>query len=104
MATRPQPPTGVDRSGRREKALKTHLTAFVMELTRRHEHAHKQLADTLCEMALRLAMTTRLCPLRLDDMSPAELLACHLLPEHLRPQGLPTEDEIWAEYRDRQSR
>jgi hypothetical protein len=80
------------------------LTAFAMELTRRHEHAYKQLADTLSEMALRLATTTPLCPLRLDDMSPAELLACHFLAEHLRPPGLPTEDEIWAKYLDRQGR
>ena len=102
MATRPKTSTWTGRSGRREKALKTQFTAFVMEVARRHEHAHKQLADTLSEMALRLATTTPLCPLRLDDMSPAELLACHLLAEHLRPPGLPTEDEILAQYRDRQ--
>ena len=87
--------------------LKALLAALEAELARRRppvEHAREQLADTLCEMALRLATTTRWCPLQLDDMSPAELLSCHFLPEHLRPPGLPTEDEILAQYRDRQRR
>ena len=76
--------------------LKALLAALEAELARRSppvEQAREQLVDTLSEMALRL-----------DDMSTAELLSCHFLPEHLRPPGLPTEDEIWAKYRDRQSR
>jgi hypothetical protein len=42
-------------------------------------------------------------PLQIDDMSPAEMLACHLLPEELRPAGLPTEAAIWAEYKARRT-
>ena len=101
MATHPKSSSGGGRGGRR-KAL---FAALAAELARRSppvEQACEQLVETLGEMALRLATTTPLCPLRLDDMSPAELLACHLLAEHLRPPGLPTEDEILAQYRDRQ--
>ena len=86
--------------------LKALLAALEEELARRSppvEQAREQLVDTLSEMALRLATTARLCPLRLDDMSTAELLSCHFLPEHLRPPGLPTEDEILAQYRGRQA-
>jgi len=103
MATHPKSSSGGGRGGRR-KAL---FAALAAELARRSppvEQACEQLVETLGEMALRLAATTPLCPLQLDDMSPAELLSCHFLPEHLRPPGLPTEDEILAKYRDRQGR
>ena len=63
--------------------------------------ARQQLFDTLQQMAERYAATAHLYPLPVDDMSPAEKLSLHLLPEHLRPAGLPTEAEIWAEYRAR---
>jgi hypothetical protein len=57
--------------------------------------------DKLREMAQSLAATAHLCPLQLADMSVAERVACHLLPEPMRPAGLGTEDEIWAEYQAR---
>jgi hypothetical protein len=57
--------------------------------------------DKLREMARTLAATAHLYPLQLADMSVAERLACHLLPEPMRPAGLGTEDEIWAEYWER---
>jgi hypothetical protein len=61
------------------------------------ERAQQRLVDTLQAMAQRFAATARLCPLDLTDMSPAEMLACHFLPEHLRPAGLPTEAAIWGQ-------
>jgi hypothetical protein len=63
------------------------------------ERARQWLVDTLQGMAQRFADLAPLHPLRIDDMSPAEQLACHLLPKDLRPAGLPTEAAIWAEYR-----
>lgn len=55
--------------------------------------------ETLQAMAQRLAAAPSSDhPLYLDDMSVAEKLACHFLPEPLRPEGLPTEAAIWAEY------
>jgi hypothetical protein len=65
------------------------------------ERAREQLLDTLQQMAQRMAATAHLFPLDVSDMAPAEMLACHLMPEHLRPAGLPTEDQILAEYRAR---
>jgi hypothetical protein len=65
------------------------------------ERERKQFFDTLQQMAQRFAATAHLHPLQIDDMSIAEQLACHLLPEELRPAGLGTEDQIWAEYRSR---
>jgi hypothetical protein len=64
------------------------------------ERAREWFADTLQGMAQRLAATAHLLPLSIDDMAPAELLCCHLLPEHLRPAGLPTEAAIWADFRE----
>jgi hypothetical protein len=57
----------------------------------------QRLLDELSAMAERLAATAHLYPLTGDDMSPAEQIACHLLPEHQRPPGLKPEAEIWAE-------
>jgi hypothetical protein len=65
------------------------------------ERAAQHFVEELQAMAARLAGTAHLYPLRIDDMSIAEKLACHFLPEHLRPTGLPTEAKIWAEYRSR---
>ena len=48
-------------------------------------------------MARGLAAGADLYPLQLDDMSFAEQLACHLLPESVRPEGLASEEQIWAE-------
>jgi hypothetical protein len=62
------------------------------------ERQRQRLIDTLAAMAERLAVSAPMHPLDLADMSPAEKLACHLLPEPLRPAGLPTEAAIWAEY------
>jgi hypothetical protein len=36
-------------------------------------------------------------------MSPAGMLACHLLPESMQPAGLPTEAAIWNEVRERKA-
>ena len=60
----------------------------------------QRLLDQLSAMAERLAAAPQhhLC---VDDMSPAEMLACHLLPDELRPAGVRSEDEIWAEVRRR---
>jgi hypothetical protein len=60
------------------------------------ERARLWFLDTLQAMAQRLGATAHLHPLQIDDMSCAEMLACHFLPEHLRPAGLGTEDEIFA--------
>lgn len=65
------------------------------------ERAAQQFVEELAQMAQRFTAAAPLHPLRTDDMSPAEMLACHLLPEPLRPAGLPTEDQIWAEYQAR---
>jgi hypothetical protein len=66
------------------------------------EDARQQLLDMFSAMAERFAATARLHPVNVDDMSPAEMIACHLLPEHLRPAGLKPEAEIWAEVLARQ--
>lgn len=68
------------------------------------DRAAQWFIEELEQMAERYAAIAHLHSLRADDMSPAEKLACHLLPEDLRPEGLPTEDQIWAEYRARKSR
>jgi hypothetical protein len=65
------------------------------------ERLRQELLDELEEMARRLAAVALLHPLQIDDMSYAERLACHLLPESMRPRGLASEDQIWAEYRAR---
>jgi hypothetical protein len=69
--------------------------------TREGERARQQFIDTLQQMAARFAAAARLHPLDIADMSLAEKLCCHFLPESMRPAGLPTEDQIWAEYRSR---
>jgi hypothetical protein len=63
------------------------------------ERQRQWFINELQQIAERFAATTHLFPLSTDDMSPAEKLACHLLPGELRPAGLPTEAAIWAEYR-----
>ena len=66
------------------------------------ERAREEFIARLQQMAERHAATAHLCPIDVTDMSIAELLACRLfLPEHLQPAGLPTEDEIWADYKAR---
>jgi hypothetical protein len=56
----------------------------------------------LQQMAQRFAATAHLSPpLRIDDMSPMEMLAARLLPKDVRPAGLPTVAAIWAQYRAR---
>lgn len=60
------------------------------------ERLRQQLLDELEEMARRLAAGALLRPLQIADMSCAEMLACHFLPERLRPAGLGSEDEIFA--------
>jgi hypothetical protein len=62
---------------------------------------HTWLMDTLERMAERLVATAHLAPFTVDDMAPVELLACHLLPEGMRPAGLPAEDDIWSKIRTR---
>jgi hypothetical protein len=54
-------------------------------------------------MAERFAALAHLHALRIDDMAPSEMLACHLLPEDMRPAGLPTEAAIWGEYQARRT-
>jgi hypothetical protein len=69
------------------------------------ERQRQQLFDTLQQMAERLATPAPLHPIKIDDMSIAEMLACRLfLPEELMPKGLGTEEEIWAEYAARKAR
>jgi hypothetical protein len=85
-------------------ALKALLKALNAEQTRRRRppvsDQREQFIETLRAIAQRFTALAPRCPLQIDDMSIAELLACRLfVPEHLRPAGLPTEDEIWAEYR-----
>jgi hypothetical protein len=89
-------------------ALKALIDALEAEQTRRrkvqfggHDDPRQWFIDTLQQMAQRLAATAHLYPLQIDDMAPAEMLACHFLPEHLRPAGLGTVDEIWAKYEAR---
>ena len=61
------------------------------------ERQKEQLVDMLWQMTERFAALAHLHPLEIDDMAPAEMLACHLLPEEMRPAGLPTEAAIWAD-------
>jgi hypothetical protein len=64
------------------------------------ERQRQWFIDTLAAMAQRFAALAPHYPLQIDDMSIAEKLACrYFLPEDLRPTGLATEDQIWAEYR-----
>lgn len=58
--------------------------------------------DTLQGMAQRFAAAdTSAHSLRVGDMSPAEKLCCHFLPEELRPAGLPSEAAILVEFKAR---
>jgi hypothetical protein len=92
-------------------ALRALLEALEAEQARRrkarfggHEDPREWLLGELQAMAERFAATaasSRHPPLQIDDMSIAEKLACYFLPEHLRPAGLGTEEEIWAEYEAR---
>jgi hypothetical protein len=60
---------------------------------------HRQwFVATLQQVAERLAAPSHY-PLDVADLSLVEKLALTLLPEPLRPAGLPTEAEIWAEFR-----
>jgi hypothetical protein len=61
------------------------------------ERQRQWFLDTLEAMAQRLAAAASSPhPLVVEDMSPAEKLACTLLPEEVRPAGLGTGDEIFA--------
>jgi hypothetical protein len=89
-------------------ALKALIEALETEQKRRQaarfggQDPRTWLIETLQQMAQRFAATAHLGPpLDLADMAPVEMLAAHLLPEHLRPAGLPTEDQIWAQFRAR---
>ena len=62
-----------------------------------HDDPRQWLIDTLQQMAQRLVAPS-LHPLDIADLSVAEKVACLLLPEPLRPAGLPTEAAIWAEF------
>jgi hypothetical protein len=64
-----------------------------------NERQRQWFFDTLQAIAQRFAALAPMHPLDLADMAPAEKLACHFLPEHLRPAGLPSEAAIWAEFR-----
>lgn len=67
------------------------------------ERQQQWVLDTLASMAQRFAAAdTSVHPLRLADMSPAELLCCRLLPEELQPAGLPSEAAILAEFNQRE--
>jgi hypothetical protein len=82
----------------------TRRTARVEREADEAERAREQLINTLQQMAERHAATAHLCPIDVSDMSIAEKLACRLfLPEHLQPEGLPTEEEIWADYKARRT-
>jgi hypothetical protein len=71
-------------------------TARVVWQAGQAERERQQFIDTLQQMAERLAALAPLYPLQIDDMSPAEMLACHFLPEPMRPAGLGTEEQILA--------
>ena len=60
------------------------------------ERAREQILDELQAMAGRMLATAHLYPITIDDMSPAEMLACHFLPEEMQPAGLPSADQIWS--------
>ena len=63
------------------------------------ERQQQWLLDTLASMAQRFAAADlSIHPFRIDDMSPAEKLCCHLLPPELQPAGLTSEAAIMAEY------
>ena len=66
--------------------------------------AAQQFMASLEQMAERLVAAGPSYVPRLDDMSPAEMLACHLAPAELHPAGLPTIAEIWSEYQARKDR
>jgi hypothetical protein len=69
------------------------------------ERAAQQVVEELRQMAGRFAATAHLYPLQIDDMAIVEMLACRwFLPEELQPPGLPTEDQIWADYEARRAR
>jgi hypothetical protein len=79
-------------------ALRDLIAALEREQKRRREaqfggqDPHTWLMDTLQQMSERLVATAHFATFTVDDMSPAEMLACHLLPESMRPAGLPAED------------
>jgi hypothetical protein len=86
-------------------ALKALLAALEAEQKRRQaaqfgdRDPRTWLVDTLEQMARRMTATAHLGPpLDVSDLSLAERVSCCLLPEELRPEGLGTEDEIWAEF------
>jgi hypothetical protein len=69
------------------------------------ERAGQLFVAELERMAQNFAATAHLYPVDIGDMSIAEKLACrYFLPEDLQPAGLPTEDQIWAEYQARAAR
>ena len=82
------------------------LRLLEAELARRTVRVEQDAGQGLAEleqMALRLAATGHRVEVD-PDMAPAELLACHLLAEHLRPVGLPGVDEIRTAYEARRGR
>jgi hypothetical protein len=89
--------------------LKALLEALEAERARRrkaqlggHDDPRQWFLDTLQTIAQRFAAAaSSRYPLQIDDMSPVEQLACHLLADELRPVGLGTVDEIWAAYEAR---
>jgi hypothetical protein len=94
-------------------ALKALLKALDAERARRdpasffdRAAAEQKFINELREIATRLAAPSHWAPpLTADDMSIVEMLAARFfLPEHLQPAGLPSEDEIWAEYERRRKR
>jgi hypothetical protein len=83
------------------KAELARRTARVEWQAGEDERARQQFLDTLQAMAERFAASAHRYPLDVSDMSPAEQLCCHLLPEDLRPAGLPSEVAIWAKLKAR---
>jgi len=94
----------VERSGewlRLLEAERARRTARAQWAAGEDERARDEFTARLQGMAARFAAVAHLQPLRIDDMSPAEMLARHLLPPEAQPPGLASEDEIWRQYRAR---
>jgi hypothetical protein len=83
-------------------AERARRTAKAEWQTNEADRSREQFLDTLQQIAQRFAAAAPRHPLDVSDMSIAEMLAVRwFLPEDLWPADLPTDDQIWAEYRSR---
>jgi hypothetical protein len=100
--------TDIEQRGEWLALLEAELARRAARTEREADESERQreaFIEELRQMAARIAATAHLHPVRTDDMSIAEMLACRFfLPEHLMPSGLLTEDQIWVEYEARKAR